>query len=330
MMAKNIQKLKPDIVVKNYWRDNGHFADFFNAVLFGGEEAIKANDLEDVDTEESTVLEHRKYAESIQASRDNIKVCKRSSLLGVEFVMLGIEGQSHIHYGMPIRNMGYDYLAYKKQYDSNAVKYNAKNMSQLQDVDEDEYLSRMKRTDKFIPVITIIVHYGDKPWDGATSLHGVLNIPKGLEKFVNDYKMLLVEARENKLTLRNMENVDLFNLFQIILNNDRPLNETKEKAIKYCDEHNVSRDVIKTVAGATGNNVDYDAIGQEKGGNVMNALFDSIEAKGEVKGRAMEIVETGIEFKIPENEIIKRLQSKLNLSLQTAQEYFEMFGKQTV
>lgn len=107
-MTGKIQKLKPDTVVKNYWRDNGHFADFFNAVLFGGEEAIKADDLEDVDTEESIVLENKKYAESIQASRDNIKVCKRSSLLGVEFVMLGMEGQGHIHYGMPIRNMGYD------------------------------------------------------------------------------------------------------------------------------------------------------------------------------------------------------------------------------
>ncbi len=214
-MAKNIQKLKPDTVVKNYWRDNGHFADFFNAVLFGGEEAIKADDLEDADTEESTVLENKKYAESIQASRDNIKICKRSSMLGVEFVMLGMEGQGHIHYGMPIRNMGYDYSTYKKQYDSNAVKYNAKNRSQLQDVDEDEYLSRMKKTDKFTPVITVTVYYGDRPWDGATSLHGLLNIPKGLEKFVNDYKMLLVEARENRLTFHNMENVDLFNLFQI-------------------------------------------------------------------------------------------------------------------
>ncbi len=48
------------------------------------DEATKADDLEDADTEGSTVLENKKYAESIQASRDNIKVCKRSSLLGVE------------------------------------------------------------------------------------------------------------------------------------------------------------------------------------------------------------------------------------------------------
>lgn len=61
-------------------------------------------------------------------------------------------------------------------------------------------------------------------------------------------------------------NVDLFNLFRIILDRGRHLDETKEKAIQYCDEHDVSRNVIMTVAGATGSNIDYNAIGQEKGG----------------------------------------------------------------
>lgn len=47
---------------------------------------LKPEDLEDVDTEESSVLEHRDYA-------------------------------------MPLRIMGYDYGGYKKQYDDNAKKY---------------------------------------------------------------------------------------------------------------------------------------------------------------------------------------------------------------
>ena len=33
-MGKGKQKLKPDIIVKSYWRNNEQFADFFNAVLF--------------------------------------------------------------------------------------------------------------------------------------------------------------------------------------------------------------------------------------------------------------------------------------------------------
>ncbi len=50
------QKLKADTVVKNYWRDNGRFADFFNAALFGGRQVIQPEELIDIDTEESSVL----------------------------------------------------------------------------------------------------------------------------------------------------------------------------------------------------------------------------------------------------------------------------------
>ena len=57
-MHKKTQKLKLDIVLKNYWRNNEQFADFFNAVLFDGKQIIKPEELEDADTEESSVLEH--------------------------------------------------------------------------------------------------------------------------------------------------------------------------------------------------------------------------------------------------------------------------------
>lgn len=139
---------------------------------------------------------NKKYAESIKASRDNIKIRKKSTVYGVEFVLLGLESQENIHYAMPMRVMGYDYAAYKKQYDSNAQKYKT-----AEGLNEDEFLSRMKKTDRFIPVITVVVYYGEKEWDGAKSLHEMLNIPEKMAKYVNDYKMLLVEAKENNLVL---------------------------------------------------------------------------------------------------------------------------------
>ena len=90
-MGKKKQELKPDIVVKNYWRNNEQFADFFNAVLFDGEQIIKADELEDIDTEESSILEHKEYAESIGAARDNVKIRKKSTIYNVELVILGME-----------------------------------------------------------------------------------------------------------------------------------------------------------------------------------------------------------------------------------------------
>ena len=61
----------------------------------------------------------------------------------------------------------------------------------------------------------------------------------------------------------------------------------------------------------------------------MCTLFDEIAKENEAKGEAKGIIETGLEFGIPEHDILERLQKKLNLSLQTAQEYIKMYGKQT-
>ena len=328
-MGKRKQKLKPDIVVKNYWRNNEQFADFFNAVLFDGKEIIKADELEDIDTEESSILEHKDYAESIGVARDNVKIRKKSTIYNVELVILGMEGQERIHYAMPMRVMGYDYGTYKKQYDDNAKKYkNANGMSR------DEYMSKMKKMDKFIPVITIVVYYGENPWDGALSLHEMLNIPKEVEPFVNDYKMHLIEARKNNLKLHNINNIDLFNLLEILLNKDEKLKETKEKAIQYASEHDVDKSVIMTVAGAANCKMDYDMIAG-KGSVDMCTVFEETRfegrlegrLEGKLEGRAEEIIETGHEFGLSEEEILIRLQKKLDVSLQKAQEYFKMFSK---
>lgn len=37
------KRLKPDTALKEYWEDNERYADFFNAVLFGGREVIHAS-----------------------------------------------------------------------------------------------------------------------------------------------------------------------------------------------------------------------------------------------------------------------------------------------
>jgi hypothetical protein len=323
LMSKETQKLSPDTVLKNYWNNNEQFADLFNGALFCGEQIIRPDELVDVDTEESTILENKKYAESIKASRDNIKIRKKSTVYGVEFVLLGLESQEHIHYAMPMRVMGYDYAAYKKQYDSNAQKYKT-----AEGLNEDEYLSRMKKTDKFIPVITVVVYYGEKTWDGAKSLHEMLNIPEMMMKYVNDYKMLLVEAKENNLVLHNVNNRDLFNLLEILLDTEIPKNQVKEKVIQYSEEHNTEKAVIMTVAGATNTKLNYNSLA--KGDGRMCSVFDEIAKEAEVKGRAMEIIETGLEFGLSESDILSRLQKKLDVSLQMAQEYLAMFGKQTV
>ena len=121
-MGKTKKKLKADVVVKNYWRNNEQFTDFFNAVLYEGKQVIKPDELEDMDTEESYVSENKKYVESVLASRDNIKIRKKSTKHDVELCILGMESQEHIHYAMPLRHMIGDAFSYQKEYNEIVAK----------------------------------------------------------------------------------------------------------------------------------------------------------------------------------------------------------------
>ena len=123
MIGGKEKTVSPDTVLKNYWNGNAEFADLFNAVLFGGSQVIKPYELENEDTEASAILAHRKHMQGIRAARDNIKIQKKSTVYGVQFVLLGLESQEHIHYAMPLRVMGYDYATYKKQYDTLTRQY---------------------------------------------------------------------------------------------------------------------------------------------------------------------------------------------------------------
>lgn len=62
------------------------------------------------------------------------------------------------------------------------------------------------------------------------------------------------------------------------------------------------------------------------GGRVLD--YEAKRIKNE--GRAEGIIETGIDFGLSDNEILEKLQIKLNISLQMAQEYFLKYGKKTV
>ena len=53
-------------------------------------------------------------------------------------------------------------------------------------------------------------------------------------------------------------------------------------------------------------------------------------AEGRAEGRAAGIIESGYDFGLSEHDILVRLQKKLQITLEQAEEYMEMFGKQLV
>ncbi len=58
--------------------------------------------------------------------------------------------------------------------------------------------------------------------------------------------------------------------------------------------------------------------------------YEKGKEEGRAEGRARGIIETGLDFGLSEDELLTRLQNKLKISYEMAQEYLEKFGKQTV
>lgn len=68
MPKKN--NVKSDVRWKEFWRQNERFADLFNAVLFQGKEVLKPEDLEEIDTDMSGIVQFKDYEESLVRARD--------------------------------------------------------------------------------------------------------------------------------------------------------------------------------------------------------------------------------------------------------------------
>lgn len=315
--------LKPDTVLKEYWENNERYADFFNAVLFGGREVIKAAQLQERDTEESNVLELGDKDESITAARDLFRVIKTG--MGVEFALVGIENQDKIHYGMPVRVMNLDAYAYDKQWKRLKQKY-----EDAEGMTEDEYLSRMRKEDRFLPVVTVVIYYGEKAWDGARDLHGVLNIPDEMKPFVGNYPMHLVEVVNNELQFKNADNRDLFQLLNLIYNASLNKKERVQKAREYEDSHTIDEDVVRALAAT--NNIKIEKT-KRRGRLKVCTLFEEIakdsrtegKEEGKIEGRTEANIETAKEMirsNEPVEKIIKysRLPKEMILELQKREE----------
>lgn len=197
--------IKTDTVLKNFWRDNARFADLFNAVLFNGEQKIEADALEEADTDISGILKFSGHAETLQKILDVVK----KSAYGVEFVILGLENQQHIHYAMPLRIMVGDALGYLKEYESIVRK----NKEEGKWKSTEEFLSGFHREDRLHPIVTICVYYGEKNWDGPSTLTDMLKLPEDLQMLVNDYKMNVIQVRESE-SLR-FQNRDVQTVFDV-------------------------------------------------------------------------------------------------------------------
>ena len=185
---------KVDIATKQYMSHRDVIADVFNFYIYDGRQVIKPEKLQKIDTAE-VALPYGNDAEiAVQKLRDNIMLWTMAMDDKAAYAVLGIENQDKIHDAMAVKNMLYDALQYAKQVEEAKRSYrNGLNKKRIK-LNSEEFLSGLKKADRLMPVITLVVYFGDKDWDGAKSIHEMLSVDDDeLLSYVPNYKINLIE-----------------------------------------------------------------------------------------------------------------------------------------
>ena len=152
-----------DITEKILADYNDVFADIMNELLFAGEQRILPEALVNTSIHSQYKAEDEKVHE---LERDVAKYWKEKE---VELAICGIENQSVVEKNMPFRVIGYDGTAYRSQL--------------------------LEERKKILPVVTIVLYFGtDRHWNSRKKIKELMEIPKCLDRYVNDYQMHVFEV----------------------------------------------------------------------------------------------------------------------------------------
>lgn len=187
-----------DTITKAYIRENAVFADAFNYLIYGGRQVVNPEELKEVDTTE-IIIPFNTYDENkdekknaaVQKYRDVLKSTVIMQDSQAAYILLGIENQTDIHYAMPVRNGIYDFLQYGKQVSDIAARHR-KQKDKVRS--HAEFLSGFYKTDRIVPVVTLVVYFGSDEWDGPVKLTDMMEkLSSTLMKYVQDYKIHLIQ-----------------------------------------------------------------------------------------------------------------------------------------
>lgn len=284
-----------DITEKLLEDYNDVFADIVNVLLFRGNRIVKEESLKETKVKSQYKAEAGKLHEQ---ERDVAKYWQDGNAL---VAICGLENQTVEEKYMPLRVFSYDGASYRRQL--------------LPENDENP----------IVPVVSLVLHFGMKEWSSPHNLKGVIDIPKELEPYVNDYKAnifniaflddetvqmfqsdfrivadFFVQKRKNKDYVpdeHKIKHVDeMLKLLQVLTGDDRynvKFSETEKKEdIKMCD-------VMEKAV-----NKGKEEVREEERINSIKVLISSLE-----------------EFGISSEAIIEKVMEKFNFSRDEATKY---------
>ena len=177
---------KIDQITNEYMKDKSRFSDVFNYFMYGGRQVLLPEHLHELSTVEQ-VFPYGKDGKTheVQRFRDVLKnACVMTDEQERTYVLLGIENQSYIHYAAPVKDMLYDAMNYARQAERIASAHRKRKDSTT----SSEFLSGFNKDDRLRPIITLMIYWSDKEWDGKLSLHEIIDFPdEKIKSFIPDY-----------------------------------------------------------------------------------------------------------------------------------------------
>ncbi len=237
------------------------FADVFNYYIYGGEQIILPEQLEERDPTEIALPYGADGAVvPVQKFRDAQKLRTVMTDGKLEYVIYGMEAQAKMHNAMTVRNNLYDVLEYAGQV-TEAAKSHRKELKKEKErkleqggeifnegkksLTSDEFLSVFWDDDRLIPSVTVTIYFGSDEWTGPTSLFDMMEVKDSrILVCMDNYHLRLIapaqtsdeeimkfqsSLREVLLFIKHSKNSE--NLNRILKDNEQRFREMERRAV---------------------------------------------------------------------------------------------------
>lgn len=323
---------KADTVTKDYLKRSDIFADVFNQFLYHGQQKITPDRLRELDTTEIAVpygADNATVPE--QRYRDVAKMLTAMTDGRAAYCILAVENQTNINYAMPVKNGLYDFLQFSKQVTETASSHKKSEKSGANPT-TDEYLSGFWKSDKLLPVVTVVVYFGADEWDGALSLKEMYaDCDEEILKYAPDYHVNLIAP-----CLLSDDEIDKFctNFREIMKYIKYSSNGKKLKETVSADERfkSVERQAVDVINVVTNSKVEY-----QKGEEEIDMCLAIQEIReegvleGEKRGREEGVLEGVIRankrWNIPLEDTRQYIMEEYHKSAEEADELLKLYWK---
>lgn len=306
---------KIDTITKEYMEDPVVFADAFNQFLYHGDQKVDPARLTELDTT-GIVVPYGADGAGVpeQKYRDVLKLLHAMTDGKAAYCVMGIESQAEIHYALPVKNGVYDFLQLSRQV-SEAARSHRQAMKEKKEgagqeegkPEEGEFLSGFWKSDRLVPVITLVIYFGSESWSAPLSLK---------EMYSGADSVLLAHAPDyhvNLIAPGEMEDVEIdefrSNLREVMMyikySKDRAkLDEIMERDSNFQSMERQAAEVINVV---TGSKLKYP---EGKGSVNMCLAIQQMREESRIEGAVLMCKDLGLSLA----DTIKRIAEKFQLS----------------